>query len=251
MRLRICLNGHGIQLLINYQEHLTGAIYRLLQTSDANYSHFLHNEGYRLDNSPRTFKLFTFSWLRGKHHPPHSGTIAFELGPMEWFLASPVDEFINHAATGLSTANGLRVADVLLPITKREILSVPILSETTRFTCLSPIVASVRQSDNRVYYLRPGPDGKAFSEAVRLNLIRKHETLYGRPPADNRFVMTFDSDYLARTGGGTKLVTYKNIRHVGAFCPFTVSGSVELMRVGYETGFGEKNATGFGMVEVK
>jgi CRISPR/Cas system endoribonuclease Cas6 (RAMP superfamily) len=37
---------------------------------------------------------------------------------------------------------------------------------------------------------------------------------------------------------------------VGAFCPFTVSGSPELMETGYQTGLGEKNAGGFGMVDV-
>jgi CRISPR-associated endoribonuclease Cas6 len=62
--------------------------------------------------------------------------------------------------------------------------------------------------------------------------------------------MTFDPTYLSRTSGGTKLVTFKGIGIVGAFCPFTVSGSPELMETGYQTGLGEKNAGGFGMVDV-
>jgi CRISPR-associated endoribonuclease Cas6 len=32
--------------------------------------------------------------------------------------------------------------------------------------------------------------------------------------------------------------------------PFTLSGNSELIKVGYECGFGEKNSTGFGMVEL-
>jgi CRISPR/Cas system endoribonuclease Cas6 (RAMP superfamily) len=32
--------------------------------------------------------------------------------------------------------------------------------------------------------------------------------------------------------------------------PFVVRGSVELIALGYEAGFGEKNSMGFGMVEV-
>jgi CRISPR-associated endoribonuclease Cas6 len=38
---------------------------------------------------------------------------------------------------------------------------------------------------------------------------------------------------------------------VGAFAPFILSGSKELMRLAYDCGVGEKNAAGFGMIEVK
>ena len=33
-------------------------------------------------------------------------------------------------------------------------------------------------------------------------------------------------------------------------CPFQAEGSVELIKLGYQTGFGDKNSFGFGMVEV-
>jgi CRISPR-associated endoribonuclease Cas6 len=68
-------------------------------------------------------------------------------------------------------------------------------------------------------------------------------------PADDRLTLTFNTDYLAKHKG-TKLVTYKEIQIVGAFAPFTLTGTTELVRVGYECGLGEKNAAGFGMIEV-
>ena len=250
MRLRVCLdNSTGTRLPINYQEWLTAAVYGLLAASDADYARFLHDDGYA-DEDGRRFKLFTFSWLRGTRRTVEGDTLRFAPGPLEWLVASPVEPFLTNLATGLLAAGMLRVGPATLPITQIETLPAPLLTETTAFTCLSPVVAALPLPDGRTRYLRPS-DGEAFSEAVRRNLLRKHRLLHGKLPDDDRFALAFDPAYLARTGGGTKLTTFKNIRIVGAFCPFTVSGSVDLMRVGYETGFGEKNAAGFGMVDVK
>lgn len=253
MRLRVRLdNPAGTRLPINYQECLTAAVYGLLAASDADYARRLHDDGYVTPRSEageggRRFKLFTFSWLRGTRRTVDGDALRFAPGPLEWLVGSPVDEFLTHLATGLLAAGSLRVGPAALPISGIDALPMPTLAETTGFTCLSPVVAALPLPDGRTRYLRPS-DGDLFGEAVRRNLVRKHRLLYGEPPADDRLALTFDPAYLARTGGGTKLITFKGIRHVGAFCPFTASGSIELMRVGYETGFGEKNAAGFGMV---
>ena len=64
MRLRIVLdNPRPTTIPVNYQDNLTGLIYRLLGSSDADYSRFLHDDGYAVDDGPKRFKLFTFCWL--------------------------------------------------------------------------------------------------------------------------------------------------------------------------------------------
>ncbi len=250
MRLRVCLdNSKGTRLPINYQEWLTAAVYGLLADSDADYARFLHDDGYQ-DEDGRRFKLFTFSWLRGTRRVVDGDTLRFAPGPLEWLIASPVEPFLTNLATGLLAAGALRVGPATIPITGIAVLPAPALTATTAFTCLSPLVAALPLPGGRTRYLRPC-DGDAFGEAVRRNLLRKHRLLYGAPPTDDRLALTFDPAYLSRTNGGTKLVTYKDIRIVGAFCPFTVTGSTELMETGYQAGFGEKNAGGFGMAEVK
>ncbi len=249
MRLRVCMdNPAGTRLPINYQEFLTAAVYDLLATSDADYARHLHDEGYKGEDG-RRFKLFTFSWLRGGRRQVEGDTLRFAPGPLEWQLASPVSEFLTHLATGLLGMGTLRVGSAVLPIIQVETLPAPFLSETTRFTCLSPIVAALPLPGGGTRYLRPA-DGMAFSQAVHHNLQRKHCLLYGELPADDRFALTFDPAYLACTNGGTKLITFKGIHLVGAFAPFTVSGSLALQRVMLECGGGEKNAAGFGMAEV-
>jgi CRISPR-associated endoribonuclease Cas6 len=59
MRLRIVLdNKRPVTIPINYQDDLTGLIYHLLRTSDSDYSRFLHDDGYALDDGPKRFKMF-------------------------------------------------------------------------------------------------------------------------------------------------------------------------------------------------
>lgn len=250
MRLRIQLdNPHGAMLPLNYQHHLTAAIYGLLAASDAEYAGFLHGTGYGPEGSPKRFKLFVFSWLRGRHRV-EGDALRFAPGPLVWQIASPVPDFLTHCATGLLAEAVLKVGSTTFPITQVQALPLPNFAETGQFTCLSPIVAALPLPGGGTRYLTPS-DGGALSAAVRANLLRKYETLYGSLPTDDQFHLTFDPAYLTRSHGGTKLMTYKDIQVRAAFAPFCVSGSAELIRVGYEAGFGEKNAAGFGMVEAK
>lgn len=252
MRLRIVMdNPRPTTIPINYQDNLTGLIYRLLGTSDADFSRFLHDKGYAVDDGPKRFKLFTFSWLRGRRAPGRGDLVQFLPGPIEWTVASPVDDFLRHCATGLLASSTLRVGTAEFSIVEIQTLPPPALAETTYFTCLSPIVASVPSPDGGpAYYLRPH-ETERFSTAIRNNLLRKHHVLYGHPPADDRFDMSFKPDYLARgENAGTKKIRYKDIDIIGAFAPFKVTGSTELMQVMVECGAGEKNAGGFGCVEV-
>jgi CRISPR-associated endoribonuclease Cas6 len=279
MRLRITLDSlRPVVIPINYQSYLTGVVYRLLESSNADFSRFLHDEGFALDGGAKRFKLFTFSWLRGRCLPGEGDTICFAPPSVEWMIASPVAEFIGHCEAGLASEGVVRIASTTLPVRSVQRLPEPALSGSTpewgdgrdahptvgvgdgrdahptigsvRFTCLSPIVVSVAvPGGGPAQYVRPS-EGAAFSEGVRQNLIQKYRAVHGRAPEDERFALAFDQAYLQRHGG-TKKITYKNIDVIGAYAPFTVTGSAELMRVGLDCGFGEKNAAGFGMADVR
>ncbi|MDQ3813909.1 MAG: CRISPR-associated endoribonuclease Cas6, partial [Armatimonadota bacterium] len=196
----------------------------------------------------RRFKLFVFAQLRAEHSRAQGDRLHLWPGAVEWQIASPVEPFLTNFASGLLAMGTLRIDRVCLPVAGAETLPLPEFTSPMRFKCLSPIVVAVHDPNRRTpRYLRP--DAPEFSERVRQNLIAKYRALHGRAPEDDRQTLTFDVDYL-KTHKGTKLMTYKGIQIVGAFCPFTLAGSTELMRVGYECGLGEKNAGGFGMVEV-
>jgi len=254
MRLRVTLQvEQPITIPLNYQYQLASAVYGFLEESDADYASFLHSEGYAPPEAEpeglrRRFKLFVFSQLRATRSRVQGDRLHLRPGSVEWQIASPVEPFLTNFASGLLTMGALRIERACLPVAVAETLAQPEFTSPLRCKCLSPIVVAVHDSNHRTpRYLRP--DDPEFSKRVRQNLLAKYKVLHGHSPEDDNLTLTFDADYL-RTHRGTKLVSYKGIQIVGAFCPFTLLGSTELMRMAYECGLGEKNSNGFGMMEV-
>jgi CRISPR-associated endoribonuclease Cas6 len=74
--------------------------------------------------------------------------------------------------------------------------------------------------------------------------------LHGKDSGDTDFKIIIDEDYVKRKNGKiTKNINFKGTNIIGFMAPFEVTGSPELIEVGYEAGFGEKGSMGFGMVK--
>jgi CRISPR-associated endoribonuclease Cas6 len=85
-----------------------------------------------------------------------------------------------------------------------------------------------------------------------MNLIEKHRALTGCDPDEDWLEFEFDQEYICRRGGVdriSKLVQFKETKIKSYQAPFRVSGSLELIQLGWESGFGNANSQGFGMVE--
>ena len=241
-----------VVLPLNHAQYLTGAVYNFLDRADRDYARFLHNEGYAgsddMDDRHR-FKLFAFSTLRARRRRIAGDRLVLGPGEIEWQVCSPLDKFLREFATGVLEQGTVRVAREILPIAHVETLPAPLISQNNHWTCLTPIVSAVSQPDSRYpRYLRPGDE--KFSDCLRANLLHKYFALHGHEAEDDRFELEWDGKYLQRHRG-TKLLDFKGTQIVGAFCPFTMRGSAELIELAWDAGLGEKNAAGFGMVEVK
>ena len=263
MRLQIRLKlERETAVSLNSQHLLTAVVYRFLEYSNADYAAFLHGEGYAPgENDARRFKLFCFSPIRSRRRRIVNDNLMLGVGEAEWLVCSPVEQFLTEFASGLLSSGHLRVGTAILPIGSVETLSAPHIEYSNgqassqqslpamSFRCLSPIVAAVAERNDQkswTRYLRPkDPD---FSDRVRANLLAKYSALHGHAPQDDYFQLTFDADYLAKNRG-TKLIRYKDTDVVGAFSPFTLAASPELIQLALDCGLGEKNAGGFGMIE--
>jgi CRISPR-associated endoribonuclease Cas6 len=253
MRIQITLiTDDHISIPVNYQEYLTAAVYGYVNAGDVEYSKFVHDEGYLADGGKR-FKPFTHSWIRvpASRRRVNGDRLHISPGTIGWVVSSPLDEFLQPFATGLLQTASLRLGTETIKVAAVEAVGSPEIQPSMRMTCLSPIVASVRRPDRTTQYLRPVDDPAVFSEAIRKNLVAKFKALTGQEPADSNLNFQFDMEYLNRNHDGTKKATYKGIDIIGILAPFTVSGSVELMRLGYDSGFGGKTACGFGCAEVR
>ena len=258
MRLKLTLQAKQNIIPINYQHFLTSAIYNYLSNSDAKFTNTLHS-GKHI-KSKKDFKFFTFSWLQFPKKQIANSSLKILSSEFYWYISSPWEEFVQNFVNGLLELGGLRLGEHNFPIAQVETIPDVIAnkmnqSQNIKFFCLSPIVITTKKEYKgklAKYYYKPTDDLEEISEKIRQNLINKSIAFYNKSPQDTSLKIEFDKNYI-KTHKAQVLSHYIkeniNIKIPAIMCPFTVAGSIELIKFGYECGFGELNSAGFGMVK--
>jgi CRISPR-associated endoribonuclease Cas6 len=235
-------------LPFNYNHAVASLIYDTLGHASTAFAARLHDEGFNADG--RQFKLFTFSRLTMRHSRVKEDRLLLEDPAITLQISSPVAEFIEHFVTGLFQAESFNIAGARFTLQQAETPPMPTFSNRMSFRALSPVTESVRDEQGGVRFLSPEDD---WSEIMQRNLLRKYKALHSHAPTDVSLRWTWDQDYLAevaRRGRRASVLTdIRGIKVRGWLAPFTVEGSLELIEIGYEAGFGARNSMGFGMVE--
>lgn len=247
MRIKIIFEiNHEKHIPINYNHYLSSYIYTLLGKVDRDFTSFLHEKGYG-----KGFKLFTFSQIFFEKSKVVGDTIHVYPGEGWWFISSPVGEIIENFIFPLLKAEDyLIIGRNSFFITKIFPLESPAFGEKEKFKMLSPLVLSVGvMRSGKLYHKYLTPWDGEYQERFRLNLIEKYKAVFDEEPKDDRIEIKPDWNYINRRGRITKLVDYKGTKIRGCIFPFEVAGNPELIKLGYEAGFGELNSLGFGMVE--
>jgi CRISPR-associated endoribonuclease Cas6 len=239
-------------------------IYHALSEIAPDYSRALHEQGYGRADSFKRFRLFVFSrcylpdpQIRERAYV-RDGHLLFNPGHIEWQIASPIPDFIRALIAGLAIKQTITVGDQYasldLEIAKIEIIEPPRFKQSMLFYTLSPITVSISEQTAdgtlRKHYVRAGDE--KFGPLVRVNLLEKYRALTGVDPDDSRLQFEFDENYIRKRGGVdriSKLVQFKETKIKSYQAPFRVRGSLELIQLGWECGFGNANSQGFGMVE--
>jgi CRISPR-associated endoribonuclease Cas6 len=137
------------------------------------------------------------------------------------------------------------------------------ISEEEKFTTLSPVVVSEVGCDPNSINCRyldytKDTERKFYIEQIHNNLLAKHKLLYNMEfTTPHSFEFEFDDDYIKRRSGNIrKNISYKPISEKGNFthiigmeAPFKIKTHPELIKIGYQCGFGEHNSAGFGLVK--
>lgn len=266
MRLKLTLRPDSPRCIIpiNYQYQLSSAIYSILANADPEYTRWLHEQGYCTPQG-KPIKLFVFSKLFIPDVKRQNSALLLRNFPLcNFYIESPIfQDFVQNFVIGLFSSQNLIIESSYgkekFQILQVETLPEPSFSSRTKFKCLSPIVVStIREEENgrRVHYYRPLESG--LSDAVKNNLLSKYRAIYHHDPEDTTLKFEADKSYIRRRGGErgvSKLIHIKegsrDVTYVKAFeLPFTLSGSLELIKIAYQCGVGQKNSMGFGMVEV-
>ncbi|PIS29660.1 MAG: CRISPR-associated endoribonuclease Cas6 [Candidatus Marinimicrobia bacterium CG08_land_8_20_14_0_20_45_22] len=278
--MRLKINASSVKpvfIPFNYQYQLSAAIYNLISKSSGDYAQFLHNSGFRLEDTTKKsttakptdqnrivkiFKLFTFSKL---HFFPYSmNRNGFDgINEIEFIFSTPVSDSYKHLVFGVFSDQIINLnffgQNIAFHVDHVESLIEPVFISTHSFTCLSPITVSTsrttpfgKREQHFLDYLQPEERIK-FEENIKQNLIRKYKVLSGKTvKPSKKFEFAFDMDYIIRKQGQiSKLIHFKDDIKIKAFeAPFTIKAKPELIQTGYTCGFGEKNSDGFGCAEI-
>lgn len=263
MRIKItAITDRPASFPFNYQYPLQAAIYALIRESSSEYSKFLHEQGYVKDGINRVFKFFTFSKL--KFSPKLCGKTGFEnVRQIEFIFSTIVEESLGHMILGIFSDRKMHLRingkGLNLTIVNVDVLEDLVFSDKEKFICLSPIAVSTMVENDKgrkvphfLNYMIPRERDR-FAESIKNNLVNKYETLhnasYGK--REHPFSFHFDPVYIGKKNGAiSKLISFKNDIKIKAMeAPFTVEADPDLIKIGYECGWGEKNSAGFGCTE--
>lgn len=245
-------------LPINYQYPLSSWIYRILEYGDPILAQLLHEEGYSQGN--RRYKFYSFSELRTVKHRIERDRLVLlhpEVSFSIQFLAEHTAQVMIMGCFKEAGAFflGDKVSGARFKISSVQMHMLPAIGESIDLFTVSPVVVStiMDQPDGKLSRVYLNPLETAYGEHIIGNLERKFAAaqtagLISGGLGNARFELLSNEakekkiDLMAGTPGYTRVRGYKY--------RFRLYGSEEFLRLALLAGVGEKNAMGFGGVEV-
>ncbi|WP_456367554.1 CRISPR-associated endoribonuclease Cas6 [Thermococcus sp.] len=222
----------------NHQHYLQGLVYRRIQRTNPDLSLRLHN--------PKVPKFFTYSLFMTEKRKFERGKQYFlGYGGAYFYFSTAVPEIAEAFISGLLEKPEVELWGERFLLKEIKALYEPEKLSGKKLITLSPIAVSTRRplfGKPRSYDL--APTDPEFYAHLKENLVEKYTALTGKPPEDGEFdlsvVLAKPKRFEVKPG------IYQRAWHM----IFRARGDEGLLRVGYLTGFGDKNSIGFGMVKV-
>jgi CRISPR-associated endoribonuclease Cas6 len=253
------------QFPLNYNYPLSAIIYKLLRFGSKDFSSFLHDIGFKLDG--KTYKLFSFGIKFNDKVRANRTHLLLSDDKVFLYVTSPlVDDFLKNLVVGSFLNENIPLftngTKTLLRIEQIELVPAPIFSDEMKFFPISPIVmgTKVEIGDKlKPYYLRYDDDLDEIKRIFNSNLRNKYELINGSEYLGEDLDFNWDTGFvnerLQRNKYVTKLINNrirgKIIQIKAIDIPFTLKGNSDLIKIGYESGFGSQNSLGCGLFEVK
>lgn len=224
-----------------YPYHVSSLIYNLLHKIDPEFSFMLHTFGFQ--KGKRKFKVFTFSPLLPKKFIGKEN-FCYLLAPFTLYFSTPIEEIIEKIVKALREEGKVNLLGYVLPILKIKEIPVQIDKEIIKLRTLSPLTVSKKiKIKDKITSLYLTPENEDFIPRIKENLIEKFSIFYDIEKNE----VDLEIEPISYD---IKLIEIKNIKVKGVMMEFKVKSSLkEIIKFGYEAGFGEKTSMGFGFVE--
>ena len=254
MRFKLNLQSHQRHSLLpfNYQYPLSAAIYKIIQSADADFAAFLHYRGY--GEGHKSFKLFTFSDIRTPFIK-NGDRMELQTGEAELIICFYLPQAADNFIKGLFINQQLEIADsrskTIFTVARVESLPCEAQSKSpVLLQPLSPLV--VGRKNERGHYDYRSPEDEDFAECLYYNLAEKcaaagidevtldkeiwiEVRLFSHPPQQRLITIK------GGTTAETKIRGYTKFR-------LAVSAPGEILEVAMGAGLGLHNAQGMGCV---
>lgn len=253
MRLRLTLKlVVGTTLPCNYMYELSSCLYKVLNEGNPEFADWLHNKGFCKER--KVFKLFTFS----NFHIPRFKIIGDRLLVLSdtvrlvvsFYPIEAIEAFVMGVFKDRQLEIGDRKSKIVFEVAAIERIAEPVFGSKMCFKTLSPVFIE-EQFPITTRTLHLAPNDPKFAELLHLNLLEKYRAFYGQEP-DASWPIT---RLRLLSAPKAKTITLKagtpqETRMKGYLFQFELDGQPELLRLGYDGGFGRLNSQGFGCVEV-
>ena len=232
------------------QHHLAAFLYEHIAVTEPALARWLHDEGLPTPGrADKRYKPLVFATPECPRYRFVGTDKVFAAGAVFWQIAAPRAEVVEALRAGLALRETVRLGRTEFRVAEIAEVPAPVFTREMRFIALSPLTAALNHAVHGKVYLR---EEAALAQAIIANLRWKYLVLNGGEAAEPDVEFNFDQDYVQRCGGLqsrqiTRLLSYGATKIKAYAAPFRVRGNPELLRIGWECGFGEANAQGFGM----
>ncbi len=188
---------------------------------------------------------FTFSriMVRKRELLPEAG-IKILSDDVSLYVSSHSGELIKAIAEGFLDDPLLKIGEATFIADNVKVLKEPQFGREMLFSTLSPIlVRTVKFVDGKMKIWDLYPGDESFFDKLRKVMLMRYSAIYGHMPEDKEFQIEVLKFKPVR-------ILVKDTYFRSSLMVFRYTGSRELAKFGYETGFGEKTRYGFGMVKV-
>ncbi|ALV63021.1 CRISPR repeat RNA endoribonuclease Cas6 [Thermococcus sp. 2319x1] len=235
--IRLASENSEFKVPYNHQHYLQGLIYRRIQAVNPELSLNLHR--------PKVPKLFTYSLFMTERRKTLRGERYFiGKGKAFFYFSTPIAEIVEAFIGGLLQEPEVTLWNERFYVEEIKALAEPFSYSGKTYSTLSPIaVTTLKPELGRLKHYDLSPMEGEFYSNLRENLREKYVLLYGRAPPEDfeiRVLKAKPKRFEVKPG------IFQRAWHL----VFKAYGDEELLRVGYQAGFGEKNSLGFGMVKV-
>ena len=257
MRIRLTINRTTKQRMLpmDYPYYISAWIYKVLLQADTDFAQFLHEQGYGQSESKR-YKLFCFSRLDFGKPKLWKEKKLFEISVHDIALQISFDvtEAASNFIKGLFMRQEFYLGDkfngIDFRVARVEALPEPAFAERMVYRLQSPWVVSYRtDEDKHAQYL--SPNDELFETLAIKHLVEKYNNTRNADAISPGQIQLNRKGAFKRAGFVIKPNTVEESRIVGNLFNFELTAPVEVHRMLWGAGVGEKSSSGFGWVEIE